>query len=87
MTNLNFNSLAWNAPKHGEEYGYLPTDKYYNEIVEWLKTGTKKYVTKGKEKTSSRVTFPNSQYDAIVEFTHKTKMLSWTFRKSNEYHI
>jgi hypothetical protein len=88
MEKINFNKLAWNAPKHGETYGYVPTDKYYNEIVEWLKTGTKKYVSKKVNGvTVSRVSFQNSEYDAIVEFIHATKMISWTFRKHNEFHI
>lgn len=84
---LNFNKLAWEAPEHNGKHGYAPADKYYTEIIEWLKTGTKKYVTKGNGVTLSRVTFPNSIYDAIVEYTHATKMISWTFRKVNEYHI
>lgn len=87
MENINFNKLAWNAPKHGEEYGYLPTDEMYTTIIEWLKTGTKKWVTKSDNITTSRVNFSNSMYDAIVEYNPATKMISWTFRAVNEFHV
>jgi hypothetical protein len=87
MTEINFNKLAWDAPKHGEVYGYIPTDKYYSEIIEWLKTGTKRYVTKGAKVTTTRLSMPNSEYDVVVEYTHETKMISWIFRQANTFEI
>lgn len=87
MRNLNFNELAWKAPKHGEEYGYTPTDEYYNDIIEWLKTGKKLYTVKGDKITTVRMEMPNVVHNVIVEFTHETKMVMWYFRKSNEFVI
>lgn len=87
MKEINFNKLAWNAPKHGDVYGYVPTDEFYNEIINWLKTGTKRYVNKVNGVTTTRVAMPNSIYDVIAEYTHKTKMISWTFRKQNTFHV
>jgi hypothetical protein len=84
---LNFNKLAWDSPNHDGEYGYLPTDKYYDEIVAWLKTGTKRWETTSNGVTTVRMSVPNSVYDVIVNYNHKTKMISWIFRKQGVYQI
>ncbi len=90
--NINFNKLAWEAPKHGDKVGYLPTDKYYAEIVEWLKTGTKLYVEKTKQSDGtpviiSRVTFENSRYDAVITYVISTKMIAYIFREVGTYAV
>lgn len=87
MEKLNFNQLAWEAPQHGDKNGYLPTDKYYQEICEWLKTGSEKYKIKQNGEIIVRKSFENSQYDVIVTFVVETKMINWVFIKSNEYEV
>ena len=84
---INFNKLAWDAPKHGDTYGYTPADEHYAEIVEWLKSGTKKWTSRLGNVTTTRVTFDESSCDAIVEYNHTNKMIFWTFRRINTYQI
>ena len=91
-TKINFNELAWNAPTHGDRIGYIPTDKYYKEIVEWLQTGTKVWTEKTKYSDGtpviiSRITFKDSQYDAVVDYIPSTEIINWTFRKISTYDI
>lgn len=32
MNDLNWNEVAWSAPNHDGDYGYLPSDKMYPKI-------------------------------------------------------
>lgn len=84
---LNFNALAWEAPKHGDEYGYTPDDKYYQEICDWLSTGATRWKTRTNNITTVRKSFEDSIYDVVVTFNHTTKMISWIFRKCYEYAV
>lgn len=91
-TMTNFNELAYNAPRHGEKYGYIPSDDHYNEIIEWLKTGTKLYTEKvkqfdGTSSIVSRVRFNGSEYDAVVTYIPETKMIAYNFRRSNAFEV
>lgn len=84
---LNFNKLAWEAPKHGDTFGYLPTDEHYDEIMTWLKTGTKRWKVRDEDVTTRRLSMPDSVYDVIAEYNHKTHMVSWTFRHCTVFEI
>lgn len=89
---INFNELTWKAPTHNGRIGYIPSDKYYNDIVEWLKTGRKIWVEKtkyadGTKVIKSRVHFENSRYDVIVDYIPETKMIAYTFREQNTYEV
>ncbi len=86
MEKLNFNQLAWEAPEHDGKYGYLPTDKYYDEIIAWLKSGEKVWTSKVGGITTCRISFETA-YDAIAEYNHKNKMVSWVFRGRGEFQI
>ena len=82
---LNFNALAWNAPEHDGEYGYLPTDEYYTEICSWLRSLDTRYKTRTGNVTTVRKSQRNCIWDVIVTYNHETKMISWIFRKCYEY--
>lgn len=77
---LNFNQLAWEAPIHGSEYGYLPTDEYYNDIMNWLKTGTVRWQVKSENGIFTvRKEFDNSKYDVVVTYNSITGLIMWRF--------
>ena len=89
---INFNELAWNAPKHGDKCGYVPTDEHYDDIINWLSSGTKLYVEKCKQSDGtkaviSRVRFLDSPYDTVVTYLPETKLISWVYRKQNVFEI
>lgn len=87
MEKINFNELAWNSPKHENGYGYTPNDKYYNEIVEWLRSCKRIWRVKEGNVTTTRLSMENNDYDVIAEFYHENKMISYIFRPSNTFHI
>lgn len=84
---LNFNALAWEAPLHGDEYGYLPADEFYAEIIEWLKTGTTIWKSKTGNKSSKRISFEGYTHDVIATYNHTTKMINWVFKAKGTYQI
>lgn len=92
MSCINFNELAWKAPEHDGKFGYLPTDPHYSDIMEWIKAGTELWRTKtnlpdGTVEIRSRVSFSDTQYDAVVTFNSTTNMVMWNFRPKGEYHV
>lgn len=79
---LNLNVLSWEAPsKCGDTYGFIPGDEFYDEICSKLKSFKDRY----RSGNVVRKIVPNSNYDIIATFYPETKMISWFFRKSNEY--
>lgn len=91
MANINFNELAWKAPQHGDRFGYIPTDDHYDDIVAWLKTGTKRWTEKtrysdGTPVVKTRLSF-GTQYDVVVDYIPETKMIAYVFRDHNKYSI
>lgn len=84
---INFNELAWNAPKHDDSYGYLPSDNFYTEIVEWLRQGTRLYRERVGNITTTRLSYSNSNYDVVATFDHSTKLIWWVFREQSSYEI
>lgn len=87
MEQLNFNRLAWEAPEYPEGYGYKPTDKYYNEIIEWLKVGETIWITKEGTVSTKRIRFADSPYDVVASYHHESKMISWIFRHRSTFAV
>ena len=91
MNDINWNEVAWNAPNHDGDYGYLPSDEMYPKICEWLKSGevlweAKGVDDKGRKVTSKRIAPEGwDNYDVIADYTHETKMVSYIFRKKNTF--
>lgn len=86
---LHLNALAWESPSkwvddNGKEYrGFVPGDKFYDEIVAEFKSYPDKY----RAGNTVRKIIPNSSYDAIVSWIPEIKMVSWYFINSCEYCI
>jgi len=88
MKTLNFNKLAWDAPVRNGHVGYLPTDEYYKEIIEWLRTGNTIWKVKmTNDVIQVRKEFKGLEYDAVVEYTKSTGSVMWWFRRHGEVHI
>ena len=92
---LNFNELAWKTPLHDSSYvdtgvfEYRPTDKYYNEIIDWLKTAIRTVWTSRTDNvTTKRLLMPDVPYHHVIaKYNHETKGISWLFREAGTYHI
>jgi hypothetical protein len=88
MKTLNFNKLAWEAPVRNGQAGYLPTDEYYKEIIEWLRTGNTVWKVKmTNDVIQVRKEFKGLEYDVIVKYTKSTGSVIWWFRRHNEFRV
>jgi hypothetical protein len=87
IEDINFNELAWNSPKHGDLYGYVPGDKWYEEIISWLKKGKTLWRVDGEGKVIKRMNVGSPRYDVVAEWYPATKMVSWVFQKPGEYYV
>jgi hypothetical protein len=89
LEKINFNSLAWYAPKHDGIYGYKFGDEWYEDIVAWLNTGEQVWVDKDKEKTTKRLhgCIGARGWDVIARWYYESKIISWIFRESHVFHV
>ena len=75
------------AKYYGRLKGFMPTDPNYKEICEWVKTLPEEYRIRMSTYTVVKKVLPDDPiYDAIIEFHHKTKLVTVGFchkRQSN----
>ena len=60
--------------------GFMPEDKGYKEICNWIKTLPEKYRLKLASKTViAKVLEDDKEFDALIEFHHKSKLVTVCF--------
>jgi hypothetical protein len=87
LTGLNFNTIMWEAPEHDGDYGFIPGDKYYDEVVAWLRSLTFRYVANGTKKISKRLSIPNSDYDVLASWDRETGLINYVFMRRSSYSV
>jgi len=91
---VNFNSVAWYSPRHGDRFEFQPNDKWYNEIIEWLKSATetvyviKNDVVQGAKCVTKRLYIPGcGNYHVIASYYPDTKGIFYLFREAGTYMV
>jgi len=87
MKKLNFNALAWDTPEHNGRYEYQPTDKYYNEIVEWLRSAYEKMWEIANIRSVTKRLCLNNSWDVVATYYRDTKGISYIFREHNIFEV
>lgn len=87
MSKLNFNEILWEAPEYEGVSGFLPSDKFYKEICEWLKSMKDVHRYKVDNETHVMKEIPDSDYNVVASFNHENKMIHYHFQRKFEYFI
>jgi len=87
MKTLNFNELAYKMPKHGDRYEYQPGDKWYEEVLTWLKEAIETiWTTTDGNETTKRLSF-GEMYDVVATWFSDTNGISYIFREAGVYEV
>jgi hypothetical protein len=100
MENINWNAVNWGTKKYDGMYGMKPGETLdysnnckmlkatYEQLIDWLKSGIKRYTFKEEDNTITRLLMPDcGVYDVVVTFRHSDKCIGWRFLESYIYEV